>query len=176
MKLRRVGQIGTREVEIVGREGSRVSARIDGRDVGAIVERLADGSTMVTIAGRRTRTSAAWSKDSILVAAGAASFEFRPVQEGKARPKSRLASPVVEAPMPGKVLKVLVEKGVNISAGDALIVLEAMKMETTLYAEGAGVISKICVVEGQMVDHGAKLIELSPVRDSAGGESPVPTA
>jgi acetyl/propionyl-CoA carboxylase alpha subunit len=174
MKLRRVGQIESREVEIIGREGSTVSARIDGREVCAMVEPMADGSTMVTIAGRRTRTSAAWNKGTILVAAGAASFEFRTVQAGKARTKSSLASPVVEAPMPGKVLKILVGNGVNVSAGEALIVLEAMKMETTLYAEGAGVISKICVVEGQMVDHGAKLIELSAVRDSSNGESPVP--
>jgi biotin carboxyl carrier protein len=40
-------------------------------------------------------------------------------------------------------------------------------METTLYAESAAMVAKICVVDGQMVDHGARLIELSPVATSA---------
>jgi biotin carboxyl carrier protein len=42
-----------------------------------------------------------------------------------------------------------------------------MKMETTLYAEGAAVVAKICVEAGQMVDHGARLVELSPAVTSA---------
>ena len=40
--------------------------------------------------------------------------------------------------MPGKVLKVLVAEGQTVEHGEPLIVLEAMKMETTLYAESAG--------------------------------------
>jgi 3-methylcrotonyl-CoA carboxylase alpha subunit len=69
--------------------------------------------------------------------------------------------------MPGKVLKVLVAEGQTVEQGDPLIVLEAMKMETTLYAESAAVVAKICVVAGQMVDHGARLVELSPAVTSA---------
>jgi biotin carboxyl carrier protein len=129
---------------------------------------------MIRIGGNPTRVNAARSKGLILVAAGAASFEFRLAQTGSARPRSGFASPLVEAPMPGKVLKILVVEGAKVSAGDALIVLEAMKMETTLYAEGAGMIAKVRVVAGQMVDHGATLIELSPLRDSSSGESPPP--
>jgi 3-methylcrotonyl-CoA carboxylase alpha subunit len=78
-----------------------------------------------------------------------------------------LTAPEVDAPMPGKVLKVLVAEGQPVAPGDPLIVLEAMKMETTLYAESAAMVAKICVVDGQMVDHGARLIELSPVATSA---------
>jgi biotin carboxyl carrier protein len=171
MKLQRVGQTATREVEITGRRGSAVSARIDGRELEAIVERVADGSWMMRIGGNRVRINAARRKDSILVAAGAASFEFKPAETQRKRARSGLASPLVEAPMPGRVLKILVEEGAKVSAGDALVVIEAMKMETTLYAEGAGMIAKVWVVDGQMVDHGATLIELSPLRDSSSGES-----
>ncbi|MGB6564467.1 MAG: acetyl-CoA carboxylase biotin carboxyl carrier protein subunit, partial [Candidatus Binataceae bacterium] len=78
-----------------------------------------------------------------------------------------LAAPEVDAPMPGKVLKVLVAEGQPVEHGDPLIVLEAMKMETTLYAESPAIVAKICVVAGQMVDHGARLIELSPVATPA---------
>jgi biotin carboxyl carrier protein len=40
-------------------------------------------------------------------------------------------------------------------------------METTLYAESPAIVAKICVEAGQMVDHGARLIELSPVATPA---------
>jgi 3-methylcrotonyl-CoA carboxylase alpha subunit len=69
--------------------------------------------------------------------------------------------------MPGKVLKVLVAEGQPVEHGDPLIVLEAMKMETTLYAESPAIVAKVCVEAGQMVDHGARLIELSPAATPA---------
>jgi 3-methylcrotonyl-CoA carboxylase alpha subunit len=76
--------------------------------------------------------------------------------------------------MPGKVLKLLVADGQPVEHGDPLIVLEAMKMETTLYAESPAIVAKICVEAGQMVDHGARLIELSPVATSARPPEPPP--
>ena len=74
--------------------------------------------------------------------------------------------------MPGKVLSVMVRDGDLVEAGQALVVIEAMKMETTLAAESAAMVKHVRVEEGQMVDHGAVLIELSPspassVRESA---------
>src|ERR1035437_3822740 len=83
-----------------------------------------------------------------------------------------LAAAEIPAPMPGKVLKVLVRDGDLVEAGQPLVVIEAMKMETTLAAESAGLVKHVRVEEGQMVDHGAVLIELSPspassVRESA---------
>jgi biotin carboxyl carrier protein len=56
------------------------------------------------------------------------------------------------APMPGKVVKVLVDAGQAVIAGAALVVLEAMKMEHTVRASGAGVVRAIHVVVGEQVD------------------------
>ncbi|MGE0866965.1 MAG: biotin carboxylase N-terminal domain-containing protein [Kofleriaceae bacterium] len=56
------------------------------------------------------------------------------------------------APMPGKVVKVLVELGQSVAAGTALVVLEAMKMEHTVRADGAGVVGAIHVAVGDQVD------------------------
>lgn len=172
MKLRRLGQTIAREVEIIGRQDSVISVRIDDQEISAILERTADGSLTIRIGDSRMRINAARSKGSILVAAGPASFEFKPVEAPESRPRVGLASPRVEAPMPGRVLKILVVEGAEVGPGDGLLVLEAMKMETTLYAEGQGTIAKILVVAGQMVDHGDTLIELSPLRDSSAAESP----
>jgi biotin carboxyl carrier protein len=97
-----------------------------------------------------------------VAAAGPLAAEFIVVEGRTAHRVGGLAAPEVDAPMPGKVLKVLVAEGQAVEHGDPLIVLEAMKMETTLYAESPAIVAKICVVAGQMVDHGARLIELSP--------------
>lgn len=73
-----------------------------------------------------------------------------------------LANPLVVAPMPGKVLKVLVAVGQTVAAGETLLILEAMKMETRIRAEGAATVRRVTVAEGQMVDGGALLVELEP--------------
>ncbi|MDQ3339051.1 MAG: ATP-grasp domain-containing protein [Myxococcota bacterium] len=56
------------------------------------------------------------------------------------------------APMPGKVVKVLVDAGQEVAAGAPLVVLEAMKMEHTVRAAGAGVVRAIHVAVGEQVD------------------------
>jgi biotin carboxyl carrier protein len=71
-----------------------------------------------------------------------------------------LALPQVVAPMPGKVLHVLVQPGQQVEAGDGLLILEAMKMEHRMMAEAAGTVQAVHVADGQMVDAGAVLVEL----------------
>ncbi len=61
------------------------------------------------------------------------------------------------APMPGKVVKVLVTPGQEVAAGAAIVVLEAMKMEHTVRAPEAGVIGEIKVAVGDQVVDGALL-------------------
>jgi propionyl-CoA carboxylase alpha chain len=56
------------------------------------------------------------------------------------------------APMPGKVVKVLVEAGQSVAAGSPLLVLEAMKMEHTVRAADAGTVQAIHVAVGDQVD------------------------
>ena len=66
----------------------------------------------------------------------------------------------VTAYMPGRVIKILVEEGQEIQAGQGLVVLEAMKMENEIQAEADGVVQKILVQEGQAVDGGDPMFEL----------------
>lgn len=66
----------------------------------------------------------------------------------------------VKAPMPGMILKVLVEPGQQINKGDGLLILEAMKMENVLKASGPATIKAIKVNERTAVEKGAILIEL----------------
>ncbi len=66
------------------------------------------------------------------------------------------------APMPGKVLRVLVQAGDVVQANRPLIVIEAMKMENELRAARDGMISEIHAREGQSVDRGALLLVVTP--------------
>jgi len=70
------------------------------------------------------------------------------------------AGHVVEAYRPGRVVKILVEEGQVVQAGEGLVVLEAMKMENEIQAEIAGTVAKLLVEEGQTVEGGDPMIEL----------------
>lgn len=80
-----------------------------------------------------------------------ARFPERDVQKAKG---------AYEAPMPSNVVKVLVEAGQKIEAGDGLIILSSMKMENTLTAEESGVVEEIFAEEGTNVEAGFLLLKL----------------
>ncbi|KWZ32050.1 acetyl/propionyl/methylcrotonyl-CoA carboxylase subunit alpha [Burkholderia anthina] len=65
------------------------------------------------------------------------------------------------APMPGKVIAVLVEPGQKVEAGTPLIVMEAMKMEHTIGAPSAGVVAEVLYGVGDQVADGAQLLTMT---------------
>ncbi|HEU5040702.1 MAG TPA: biotin/lipoyl-containing protein [Gemmatimonadales bacterium] len=69
---------------------------------------------------------------------------------------------VLRAPMPGLVVRVLVEAGQAVVAGGGLVVLEAMKMENELRAAGPGIVRAVHVRAGGTVEKGQMLVELEP--------------
>lgn len=77
------------------------------------------------------------------------------------------AGGVVKAPMPGKVLAVNVARGDSVAKGQALVVLEAMKMEHALAAPRDGVIAEVSVETGGQVSEGDILVTLAEDEDAA---------
>jgi len=77
-----------------------------------------------------------------------------------AAPAPRKAAGVarITAPMPGKLVRVLVSAGQEVSVGDGLVVVEAMKMENELRAPKAGTVKEVPVREGQAVEAGTLLV------------------
>ncbi|MBM2817116.1 MAG: pyruvate carboxylase [Ignavibacteria bacterium] len=64
----------------------------------------------------------------------------------------------IKPPMPGTVVKVLVEKGAAVSDGDALVIVEAMKMETSLYSPISGIVTEVNCKAGEQVDTNVSLV------------------
>ena len=76
------------------------------------------------------------------------------------RPRATTGPFAIRAPMPGKVIKVLVKPGDAIKSGQGLLVVEAMKMENELRAPRDGVIGEVKVAEGQPVEANQTLATL----------------
>lgn len=75
------------------------------------------------------------------------------------RVKAEVGNPLqVGAPMPGAVVGIAVAPGEQVAEGQKLLTMEAMKMETTLYAEQAGKIAEVLVSQGAQVEGGELLI------------------
>ena len=90
--------------------------------------------------------------------------EMTGIKGGTGGPKS------LRAPMPGLVIKVDVEEGDEVSPGQGLVIVEAMKMENELKSDGGGRISRILVAPGQIVEKDQVLVEFqAPGADSEKG-------
>jgi len=64
----------------------------------------------------------------------------------------------IAAPMPGKVIRVLVKQGDTVDAGQGLLVVEAMKMQNEIRSPKSGKVEKLFVTEGQAVNAGEVLL------------------
>ncbi|HAE80606.1 MAG TPA: acetyl-CoA carboxylase biotin carboxyl carrier protein subunit, partial [Lachnoclostridium sp.] len=70
-------------------------------------------------------------------------------------------SVVIESPMPGKILAIKAQPGTAVTAGQVILVLEAMKMENEIVAPQAGTVASVNVAVGEMVEPGAKLATMN---------------
>ncbi len=69
---------------------------------------------------------------------------------------------VIKTSMPGKVVRVLVEKGQVVEPGMGIILIEAMKMENEIRCHRGGVVKAVHVTSGQTVEGGSPLVEIEP--------------
>ena len=125
------------------------------RAAGAGVEELA-----LEIDGRACRALVARLHGRVLVSLAGRVFTFESGEDAGGA-HTAAGSGVVTAPMPGKVLSVLVGVGDPVEVGQPLVVLEAMKMESTLAAEVAGTVKAVSAVAGATVAAGDLLVEIA---------------
>ena len=84
---------------------------------------------------------------------------------GMAKSSSVANEATVNAPMPGLVVGIPLEQGATVTAGQTVVVLEAMKMENDLASPIAGVVKDVRVTRGQTVDQGEVLVVVSASED-----------
>jgi biotin carboxyl carrier protein len=131
------------EVDALGLPHGAVSLLLDGHSYSVEFEDAGD-QIAVNLRGRTVRLDVA-DERRLRLRAAAGGF----TAEGRQ---------VINAPMPGKVVKVLVAVGDEVVQGQGLVVVEAMKMENELKSPKAGKVVEVTAKEGSAVESGAKLI------------------
>jgi 3-methylcrotonyl-CoA carboxylase alpha subunit len=134
---------------------------LDGAEHVVEAHYLDDATLLVVVDGRQYRVDLVRNGRDRLVAVDGEVYQFVSESGASAHRVATVASPEITAPMPGRVLEVLVQPGQHIVAGDGLLILEAMKMENRLVAEATGTVSELRASAGDMVDAGQVLVVLS---------------
>ena len=148
------------------REGERVFAEVGGRRYEVEARALGEGEYLLLRGGRvyecRVGTAqgvTAGVRGTLVVAVGAREYavtltdtkHLRAARVGGGHDAGRAQ---VSARMPGKVVRVLVERGQEVEAGQGLVVVEAMKMQNELKSPKAGRVAELRVEPGATVNAG----------------------
>jgi biotin carboxyl carrier protein len=156
------------ELEIERLPDGRVRALIEGVERIVEVRRLEGGGFWLLADGRSYTVDVEPGKDGeLLVEVGGAPLAVRlfdprmeQLAKSAARPRAASGPEDVRAPMPGKVVKVMVKPGDRIQAAQPLVVVEAMKMENELRAPRPGQVKAVHVTEGQAVEAQEPLVTI----------------
>lgn len=140
-------------IEPIAVSGDAVTFRLDGRPVTALVAALRDE---IVVALPRVTVHLGRGRSVPRAGAGGRG----PGAGGKQD---------IEAPMAGRVLRILVEEGSVVTAGEVVLILEAMKTETEVRAERGGVLRQVRVTPGEVVAPGQVLLVLGEAADGGGG-------
>ena len=146
-------------------ERDRLRVHLDGQELLVDLLRVDSSLYSLLIGGRSYEVDLLEVEDAFMVLVDGQPFlvEIQDEQERRLRAAVgkemvRAAKRTVAAPMPGKVVKLLVKPGDAVKAGDGVIVVEAMKMENELKAPAPGTIKEIRVAEGKTVSPGEVLV------------------
>ena len=155
----------TIEVEV---DGDRVT--IDGNEVAARIAELPGTPIVLLTVGdtvRRVSVSRGSARGRYGLSVDGRKFDVEALDE-RTRAIRQLSAataapsgpaPLV-APMPGLIVRINVEPGMQVQPGQGLVVMEAMKMENELRATSAGVVKAVRVTPGTAVERGTTLVEL----------------
>jgi biotin carboxyl carrier protein len=151
-------------VDIEPMTGGRFAVMLNGTRHEVDALRLDHGAVSLLIDGDSYNVEFEESGDEVAVLVRNQVSRIDVADERKLRLRAATAGFTVEgkqtvtAPMPGKIVKVLVKVGDEVTEGQGLIVVEAMKMENELKSPKAGRIAELFAKEGSTVENNAKLV------------------
>ena len=158
----------TRVVE-VGETDGRLSIVVDGEARAIDARAVGEGTWSLIEAGRARLVQVDGTLPKLAIEVSHADGEPRAVAAevtdvrgaGAEGARAATTGPVtLRAPIPGKLVKVLVKTGERVTSAQPLLVLEAMKMENELRAPRDGVVSRLHAGEGETVEAGQELISI----------------
>ena len=142
-------------------DGAAVAATLDvGNGTPARTLRIGDRVVRVVVHAREGKGRSVLDVDGHRYHVEALGERARAIQELAARSAPPAGPAPVVAPMPGLVVRVNVAVGDTVTAGQGVLVMEAMKMENELRASAAATVKSIRVTQGTAVEKGTVLIEL----------------
>jgi biotin carboxyl carrier protein len=161
-----VAIIGERKVKVTveAKSGSNYEVTIDGTRTTVNASRVADHLWSILCGNKSVEADVfQLPGDEFEVLIQGDSHKFSLVNEQQRallQPdgKGTTGRALILSPMPGKIVKLLVEVGQEVGANHGLIIVQAMKMENEIKSAGAGRIAEIFVKEGDVVESGAKLL------------------
>lgn len=137
----------------------------DGASCPADAIRLEDGSLSAVVAGHRITAFAERNGTDVTVVTQKRTSRLTFADPMAAAALDEGAADRLAAPMPGKVTAVFVKDGERVSAGQALMVLEAMKMEHTIKAPADGIVAEVRFAPGDQVGEGEELAVFDAAED-----------
>ena len=128
---------------------NRIAAIVDGREVTVVFDDETESALRLTLGGRQ-------------VTLGRAQAQLQAGSPAEAGPIPALAEQnALVSPLFGKVISVDVKAGDSVDSGQSLVVLEAMKMESVLRADGRHVVKEVLVKEGDGVTKGQLIMRFN---------------
>lgn len=121
-----------------------------------------DNAYLLRINGERFLAHTAADAEAHYVHVNGTQFKLEKTTGQRRKRKGAAQAGDLSAEMPGQVIEVRVVVGANVQAGDVLVILEAMKMEIRITAPYAGIVEKVFVNTGTIVDRGQILVEVKP--------------
>jgi glutaconyl-CoA/methylmalonyl-CoA decarboxylase subunit gamma len=158
---------GQHEVEVTVRPNGELAVSLAGQSVDNDVVVLDDGSLSIRIDGKIIDLTIEGTPPDVgVIASGHRAYVRVESERHRAAAAAKRggtagAEKIILAPMPGRVVKILVSAGEEVRQGQGVAVIEAMKMENELRAKGAGTVSHVHVKPGDTIESGAKLISLA---------------
>jgi biotin carboxyl carrier protein len=157
--MKYIANVEGRQVEIdFQTHGDAIEATIDGRTYVVEATAVEDGVYWFNLGNRSVEVAVTPAGDLYNVAIGGQQIDVEIMDTRAALKKAAQhgQAGVVElkAPMPGKIVKVLVAEGAEVSANQGILVMEAMKMQNEIKAPKKGIVKKIAVREGLAVNSG----------------------
>jgi biotin carboxyl carrier protein len=150
----------TREVEIASLGTGRWRVRVDDAEFELSAEVMPDGKLRLVSDSRTTVAEVTPAGTRRFVRLGTLDFVLDREASGRPRAGGAQHAGSLEAPMPGVVTKVMVVVGDEVTKGQPLVAIEAMKMEHQIRAPRAGRVKSVAASPGLMVQSGAVLVEL----------------